>query len=194
MTIRLQRFGDHRVMPWKNGLGVTREVIAHPSGSDASDFLWRISLATVNGSGPFSPFPGIDRTIAVMAGEGMRLTVDGVVRTPLTTDTDPFSFSGDAVVQADSLGGETLDLNVMTRRGLWRHTMQRLSLPEKQLNIDSDAAALVFSGRVEVKAGGCAHSVDKGDVLLGLAPGDQITLAAAEPTARAFFIQLHTAH
>lgn len=36
-------------MPWKNGLGITEEILRFPFDSD--DFDWRISRAIVTGSG-----------------------------------------------------------------------------------------------------------------------------------------------
>ena len=62
---KLLRNSDHRRMPWKNGGGETVEVIVHPEGASLSDFGWRVSMATVASDGPFSVFPGIDRTLAV---------------------------------------------------------------------------------------------------------------------------------
>lgn len=49
-------------MPWRNGLGVTTEVLVQPPDASAG-FAWRISVATITRAGPFSPFPGYDRTI-----------------------------------------------------------------------------------------------------------------------------------
>src|SRR5665811_1616202 len=65
------RFADLPVIPWRNGGGVTREVVASGAsvasggsgGSDPRDFDWRISIADVSRPGPFSAFPGVDRVI-----------------------------------------------------------------------------------------------------------------------------------
>ena len=62
-------------MPWRNGLGTTTEIAAEPSADGR--FHWRLSIADVAQSGPFSSFEGYDRTIAVVAGAGMRLAVAG---------------------------------------------------------------------------------------------------------------------
>lgn len=59
------------ITPWKNGAGATREIIAVPS-TDAP-FLWRASIATLQADGPFSPFPGVDRVITLLAGQPLRL-------------------------------------------------------------------------------------------------------------------------
>ena len=75
---RLLRNADHRRMPWKNGGGETVEVIVHPEGASLSDFGWRVSMASVASDGPFSVFPGIDRTLAVLSGNGMALSIEGL--------------------------------------------------------------------------------------------------------------------
>lgn len=191
MTIRLQRFDEHRSMPWKNGLGVTREVIAVAPEDGSVPFLWRVSMATVNGSGPFSPFPGVDRTIAVMNGDGMRLNVDGKASDPLTPGSDPFSFSGDAVVEAESLGGETLDLNVMTLRGRFRHTVRVAAMtPSATATVEGDHGMIVFVGRAIVTVGERQMVVATGDVLLGLAGDQPVRLAQDTGPAKAFLIGL----
>ena len=61
MSISPIRWDDHELVPWKNGLGMTREV-ANASGAD-SVMIWRISLATVDRDGPFSDFTGYKRII-----------------------------------------------------------------------------------------------------------------------------------
>ncbi|MBN0683270.1 HutD family protein, partial [Pseudomonas aeruginosa] len=54
------------VTPWKNGAGETREIICVPAPD--APFLWRASIATLQADGPFSPFPGVDRVITLLAG------------------------------------------------------------------------------------------------------------------------------
>ena len=49
--------------PWKNGGGCTTEIAIAPPGASLDAFEWRISLATIAASGPFSAFPGVDRTL-----------------------------------------------------------------------------------------------------------------------------------
>ncbi|MBB5275880.1 hypothetical protein HNR26_001932 [Rhizobium rosettiformans] len=167
MSIRIQRFGEHLKMPWKNGLGITREVISRPASDGSGGFDWRISLATVGASGPFSVFPGIDRTIAVLEGDGMQLTVDGRREPPLLVDSPPFAFSGNAEVQADCLGEETLDLNVMSRRGVVVHRMTRIDVRAAQrLSMSKDTVAIVFRGDATVTMDSVRTDVGLGDVLI----------------------------
>jgi hypothetical protein len=179
MSIRIQRFGEHLMMPWKNGLGITREVISRPASDESGGFDWRISLATVGASGPFSVFAGIDRTIAVLEGNGMQLTVGGRRESPLLVGSPPFAFSGDAEVQADCLGGETLDLNVMSRRGRFVHRMTKTDVSDAQtLSVTADTVAVVFRDEAVVAIDSLRSDVGLGDVLVGL---DRPLELAVEP-------------
>lgn len=65
------RENDYVTVPWKNGGGLTREVLKVPA--DADTFDWRLSLATVGAPGPFSAFAGYDRALALVRGAGIEL-------------------------------------------------------------------------------------------------------------------------
>ncbi|MBY5691618.1 HutD family protein [Rhizobium leguminosarum] len=126
--MRILRAGDHKRMPWKNGKGETVEIAVFPPGASINDFDWRISMATVAEDGPFSIFPGIDRTLAILDGNGMVLDVAGSTPVLLTTTTDPLSFPADIPVAARLEDGVITDLNVMTRRDGLAHTLIRVDV------------------------------------------------------------------
>ncbi|WP_318216035.1 HutD family protein [Streptomyces sp. SCL15-6] len=115
MAPQILRASERTPAPWKNGGGVTSEVAVHPQGAGTDDFAWRVSVADVARSGPFSTFDGVDRNITVVDGPGMALTVDG---TPHVVDApyEPFAFPGDAVTECRLLDGPIVDFNVMARR------------------------------------------------------------------------------
>ncbi|AJF63835.1 HutD/Ves family protein [Streptomyces vietnamensis] len=115
MAPRILRAHDRTPAPWKNGGGITTEVLAHPQGAGTDDFAWRISVADVASSGPFSAFEGVDRIITVVEGPGMALTVDGTEHV-VDTRYAPFAFSGDATTDCRLLDGPIVDFNVMVRR------------------------------------------------------------------------------
>lgn len=112
-------------MPWKNGGGVTHEIAAHPEGASLDGFDWRISMAEVASDGPFSVFPGIDRTLTLLAGDGITLDFGGS-DVPLRPGSGPLAFPGEARVTGRLHAGPILDLNVMTRRGHARHAVSVL--------------------------------------------------------------------
>jgi environmental stress-induced protein Ves len=124
--MRHLKAGEHRVMPWKNGLGSTTEIAVFPPGASVEIFGWRVSAADVAANGPFSGFPGIDRTLSILEGDGLMLFVGNAPGQSLTQDSAPFAFPADVPTSADLLGGPITDLNVMTRRGVFRHSVERL--------------------------------------------------------------------
>lgn len=113
--------------PWKNGGGVTTDVMVRPDTAGLDAFIARISIAEVAISGPFSLFPGIDRSTAILAGEGLDLTIVGH-RVRLGPEDEPLAYPGDVAAAAELIGGPVLDLNVMTRRGVMKHTLAPLRI------------------------------------------------------------------
>lgn len=114
--------------PWKNGGGSTTEIAIAPGGAGFEDFNWRISLATISQDGPFSVFPGIDRTLALVDGPGVNLEIDGDGRFVLGEDDPVFEFRGESEVIATLNGGPTTDFNIMTRRASCHHRLGRRTL------------------------------------------------------------------
>jgi len=110
---------DYRRIPWKNGGGYTTEIATHPPGSGFASFAWRISVADIEQDSPFSTFNGVDRTLVLLAGGGMRLTGEGEpleLRTPF----EPVTFSGDRTLICNLVAGPVRDFNLMVRRGTAR--------------------------------------------------------------------------
>ena len=125
--VRVLRFADYPVVPWRNGRGVTREVAASavpmastnrdPGGDDlpptpAPTPAWRISMATVDSEVPFSDFAGRTRVLGVVDGAGIELTVDGRMSSLRPGETYG-PFSGGAPASARALDGEALDLGLL---------------------------------------------------------------------------------
>ena len=117
--VRLLTPSDYRSMPWKNGAGRTTELAVHPAGAGLDAFAWRVSIANVERDGPFSAFPGIDRTIVLLDGAGMRLSVAGR-EMEVTTRFVPHEFRGDQSVDCTLVAGPCRDFNAMFRRGRTR--------------------------------------------------------------------------
>ena len=110
---------QYRTMLWKNGGGTTTEIAVFPANTGTSElpFTWRISVAEVEKDGPFSAYPGYDRTIMLLSGPGMML--DRGETGPaieLTRPFDPKRFAGEEAVAARLVDGPCRDLNLMTRR------------------------------------------------------------------------------
>ena len=117
--MRVQRFGEHREMPWANGKGTSYEVA---SDRDASDhWSWRIAIAPVVQDGTFSSLPGVDRQLVVVDGKGMVLNIDGKSMKCLPDQV--VQFSGDATTFARLVDGPVIDLGLLTVRGSVSGTM-----------------------------------------------------------------------
>jgi len=109
--------GDYRRMPWKNGGGHTLEIAVDPPDADLAHFAWRVSIAAIERDGPFSSFPGVDRTLVLLSGNGMRLSGDGAP-VELRTAYEPVTFAGEAALDCALAEGPTRDFNLMVRRAV----------------------------------------------------------------------------
>ena len=111
---------------WKNGGGSTRQLAIAPAAAGLDDFAWRISCARVSGAGPFSAFPGIQRSLALLEGELLLQRQSGT--TTLCAGGKSLDFSGEEPISARPLAGEVLDLNLMSRRADWQQGLKSLQL------------------------------------------------------------------
>lgn len=154
------RRADLVAHPWKNGGGLTREIVSWPPGSGVTDFDWRVSFAHIASSGPFSAFPGVDRVITLLEGAGVTLqSVDGTVSHRLDQPLRPFGFAGELAVQADLLGPDCLDFNVMIRRSACSASVQVLS---SAAHLTQQSHGLLFACRGQWHANGHFLSANEG--------------------------------
>lgn len=117
--MKLLRSSDYRVMPWRNGGGITTELFV----DSAERFRFRASIADVRTSGPFSRFEGYDRHIMIVEGEGMTLACGehGDI------DLAPFAprmFSGDWDVHGTLRAGPVRDFNWIVDRAKARSALE----------------------------------------------------------------------
>lgn len=98
---------------WKNGGGFTREILRFPA---EGDWDWRASVAEVGSDGPFSAFPGCEREIVLLAGQGMDLDFEQGPTVRLAPPHGRHRFAGEAPVSARLVAGPTLDFNLIWRR------------------------------------------------------------------------------
>lgn len=151
--MRLLGPSDYKVMPWKNGGGATTELLIHPAGASLdAGFTWRLSMADVASSGPFSSFPGIDRTLLLLAGNGMELDHGEHGIQLLEGPLRPVTFSGDWATRGRLLDGPCRDFNVMSARGGARQHVTVLHLGEELVPLPEAPVRAVFcaQGRAQV--------------------------------------------
>jgi environmental stress-induced protein Ves len=189
--VRVIRASEYRRMRWKNGLGETAEIAIAPEGAALERFAWRVSMARIEAAGPFSAFPGIDRTLTVLDGAGFRLAVDGLPVVELTPESAPFPFRGDSAAAATLLGGTVTDLNVMTRRADWWHRVRRFGSGERVSLRATGATALVVCAVGSARLTACGATAELGalDTLLLAEPSPTIEAAGATP-ARLLLVEI----
>jgi len=145
--------------PWRNGGGLTREIVRVPADSRMDDFGWRVSIAELSAGGAFSTFEGVDRVIVLLNGAGVHLSSsDGAVNHALDAPLAPFAFAGESVISASLIGGMSSDFNVMTRRGAAKADVRVLRAIER---LETSRAGVLFAARG-------AWSVRSGDAVYSL--------------------------
>lgn len=142
--IKLLTRSSYKAMPWKNGKGTTLEIFKYPPAATpatpatgTSAFEWRISSAMVAEDGPFSFFPGFQRSIAVLndslilkvnthKSESTEATTQECMETTIDQHSAPFMFSGDDSTSGHLLKGQpVLDFNVFTDRAVCEQVVTR---------------------------------------------------------------------
>lgn len=161
-TIHVIELAKATPQPWRNGGGVTRELLAWPVGS-GGDWLVRVSVADIDRDGPFSPFPGVQRCFTVLEGAGVVLGFAGA-DTQLTPDSPPLAFDGADAPGCRLLGGSTRDLNLMARHTAGRARMwpaavgDPLPAPARWCGLYT-RSPLTLTARVETPCHIPAHSL-----------------------------------
>jgi len=164
--LSILRARDRREMPWKNGGGLTSEVIVSPAGAGFDTFDWRISIATIQTNGPFSELPGIDRRLILLEGL-LALRIQDEAPVELSPNGPPVAFTGELPAYAELLAGPVTDLNVMTRRGRFRSSIEAhtLSAPVT-LHNNEVSTVLIATELVDVEYRGVEHKLQPRDAVL----------------------------
>jgi environmental stress-induced protein Ves len=170
--MRIVRQSQFKSSPWKNGGGITHEAMRSPSRGDA--FRWRVSVAHIDDSGPFSDFAGYARTMVLLRGGGIALRLSDGTRRDLHAVGDLAQFDGALGVECELLSGPCVDLNLMTSNAMGpvRARIERLHGP-LSYTAWTDESMVVFpiDAAVEIQA-------DEGDATV-LEPWDLAVLGGA---------------
>ena len=187
MALQLLRAADRRAVAWKNGGGVTSEVAVAPPGADLAQFDWRVSIARVEASGPFSVFAGIERRLAVLDGE-LELAIAGAAPVKIDHASQPLVFSGETPVYARPLGAGVTDLNVMTRIGRCTAHLERRRAHPGTLCTGLPAVLLALAP-LTVTADGEELLLTRLDALR-VPPGASLSVTALEPEGGYWWIEI----
>lgn len=105
-------------MRWKNGAGWTSEILkVHGSDDrDTNDWDWRLSVAEIETDAAFSAFPGVERELVLLSGNGLRLRFDDGQAHELLPPHDKLRFAGERTAFGELIDGPTRDFNLMWKR------------------------------------------------------------------------------
>jgi uncharacterized protein len=137
--------------PWKNGGGITHEAIRVPAAGDP--FRWRVSVAHIDSSGPFSEFAAYERKMVLLQGAGIELRFADGVKQPLREVGQLIQFDGAVAAHCELLGGPCVDLNLMILKS--DRAAVRVERVAESLAVSAalDQTTLVFpiDGAIELK-------------------------------------------
>jgi uncharacterized protein len=112
--VQVIRQTSYTTTPWKNGGGITHEAIRVPAGE--GPFRWRVSVANIDASGPFSEFAAYNRKMVLLKGAGIDLRFADGTRKTLRRVGELVEFDGASPVQCDLLNGPCVDFNLMVSK------------------------------------------------------------------------------
>lgn len=140
--IKIIRRSSFTAIPWKNGGGITHEAIRVPPAGDT--FLWRVSVAQIDSSGPFSDFTGYHRNMVLLQGRGIALEFGSGERRALRGIGDWLEFDGAMSTRGDLLDGPCVDLNLMVSKSL--RSAARIEHLQEPLSVAANGGetALIF--------------------------------------------------
>jgi uncharacterized protein len=119
--MKIIRYSELAVIPWKNGAGVRRDLLSgelsEPQSSTVANSTWMIGLADLNQNAPFSSYPGVSRWFMPIGNGRLTLVFKvGEANHPVALHgtSDAHFFSGDDEVTMLLHDGPMKALNVMT--------------------------------------------------------------------------------
>ena len=155
---------------WRNGLGWTREILRLP---EQGDWQLRLSIAEIEQDAAFSAFPGVERELVLLQGEGLRLRfADGRCET-LLPPYQRLRFAGEAELVGELVDGVTQDFNLMWRREALQAELLHRPLVGNMLFFTEPQAGWaihLLAGQAEFEGG----------VLPAMSAGDTAWLGAGE--------------
>lgn len=141
-AFKIIRQSSFKATPWKNGGGTTQEALRVPA--DGDPFLWRVSVAHIDSSGPFSDFGGYSRNMVLLRGAGLTLKFDNGEQCVLRKIGDAVQFDGAVRTHCDLLRGPCVDLNFMVSKSL-RADSRILRVDHSPTALAAPQSALIFS-------------------------------------------------
>ncbi|MGE0238291.1 MAG: HutD family protein [Parvibaculaceae bacterium] len=183
--LRHLRFESYVAKPWKNGQGITRDLLLWPA---SEHFDIRISLADIPPTSTFSAFPGITRHITRLSGDSVSLRfADGT--TQLLELLVPLTFDSGKAPYCEARGSAVRVLNVMTRETSWTASVKPIMDGAHRIE-QAQGLILIFAagGAWTAVSGASTIHLKSSESLLAAAPV-ALNLRGA-PGAKALFATL----
>lgn len=175
--IQLLHRASYQRARWKNDGGWTTELARRDD--DEGGFLWRVSIAEIERDGPFSTFPGIERDLLLLEGNGIELDIGDEPARHLARRFERVHFAGEQPVYCRLLAGPTRDFNVMARRdSVVADVAARPLVGSMLLFPEAGAEWLVHvhAGALALRRDGASVDAATGDSLRVEGDGGRITL------------------
>ena len=130
-------------------------------------FRWRVSVAHIDQSGPFSDFAAYNRIMVLLRGSGVALKFSNGDERLLRTAGDVAEFDGALATLCELLGGPCVDLNLMVAKSLpGVHAQVERLLQPLTLPAAPGRTTLVFPVDValDVRSGGATAALEPWDL------------------------------
>jgi environmental stress-induced protein Ves len=185
--MQIIRQSSFKAVPWKNGGGITHEAIRVPPTGET--FRWRVSIARIDASGPFSDFAGYHRTMVLLRGAGVALELSDGSRRVLKDAGDMAEFDGALGAECELLDGPCTDLNLIADRSLApiEARVERLRHPLSMSGGAVTRVVLPIEGSLEVHAGGATAVLEPWDLAV-IGTGAAVRLVARGANAATVFV------
>jgi environmental stress-induced protein Ves len=183
----------YKKMPWKNGQGLSHEILRLPEGSETlADFDCRVSVAEIHGENEFSAYPGCDRLLAVWQGGEIVLHIGSDKSVHLRRE--PLHFKGEDIVNCEAAQAPVRDIGVIYRRSFYQAFMSHhrlasgasYTLDDQEPNRPASAhTKLIFCavGKLQYELSSTKHDLFTPAVAVPPAPIATPQAAAGAPQA-----------
>lgn len=185
--MRLIPANEYRRERWRNGLGWTREIarggspmrggalasddphFRAPDSQEAPAYDWRLSIAEVDSDCEFSAFPGCDRVLMLLSGNGMQLAFDDGTAEVVAPPHGRIAFAGERGLQCRLLDGPTTDFNAIVRRDRCAMRVWHRPLVGSMVFFAETGvlwAIHLIAGRASMKSAAASVALSAGDTAL----------------------------